>query len=95
MHGLSHSDDILIDTSTTGGHHALDTLVLSQFFDDETRLHRQFSHWHENKSLDLVEICVNFLDDGDSVGSRLTRAILSLCDDVCTCLLYTSPSPRD
>ena len=29
VHCLSHSNDILIDTSTTGGHHALDTLVLS------------------------------------------------------------------
>ena len=84
MHCLSHSDDILIDTSSTSGHHTLNTLVLSQLFNDETCLHRQFSHWHENKSLDLVEVCVNFLDDRYTIGSCLTSAILSLSDDILT-----------
>ena len=46
MHGLSHSDDIFIDTSSTRGDHALDTLVLAQLFNDKTCLHRQLSHWH-------------------------------------------------
>ena len=46
MYCLSHSDHILIDSSATGGYHALDTLVLAQFFNHETCLHRQLSHWH-------------------------------------------------
>ena len=84
MNCLPHSDDILVDSRSTRGHHALDTLVFPQFFNDETRLHRQLSHRHENQSLDLVEIGVNFLDERYAIGSRLTRAILSLCDDVLT-----------
>jgi len=79
---LAHADDILIDTCSTSRDHALNTLVLSKLFDYKRCLHGKLSDGHQDKSLDFVQTRVDSLDQGNAVSCSLSRAVLSLSDDV-------------
>lgn len=79
---LAHTDDILIDTSTTCGDHALHALMLSELLDDKRCLHSKLSDRDKNQSLDLVQSGIDLIDQGDAVSCGFTSTVLGLSDDV-------------
>ncbi len=85
MNVLAHSNDILVDSSTACGHHALHLLMLADLFDDERGLHGKLTDWDENQCLDLVQFNVDLLDQRDGVGCRFTSTVLGLGNDVLSC----------
>ena len=82
MDSLAHADDILVDPGATSRDHALDTLVLANLFDNQGGLHRKLSHRDENQSLNLVQTCIDLLDQRYAVGCSFASSILRLGDDV-------------
>lgn len=79
---LAHTDDILIDTSTTCGDHALNSLMLAELLDDKRCLHSKLSDRDKNQSLDLVQSGIDLIDQGDAVSCGFTSTVLGLSDDV-------------
>ena len=82
MDCLPHTNNIFVDSRTTSRHHALHAFVFADFFDDQRSLHGELSHWHEHHRLNLVQTCVDFLDQGDAISCSLSSSIFSLSDYV-------------
>ena len=58
--------------------------MLAQILDDQRCLHSKFASRDQDQGLDLLQLRVNFLNEGDGVGCSFTCTVLSTGHDIPT-----------
>ena len=82
MHWLLETVKVFSDVSASSADHTLNLLVLAELLDHKRCLHGELACWHKYKSLNLVHLWVDLLDEGDGVGCSFAGAIFRFGDDV-------------
>ena len=82
MHSLSETIVIFSNLGTTSWHHTLYFFVFADVLQYKWSLHGKLSRWHENQSLNLIKLNINFVTDRYSISSSFTCSILCFCNDV-------------
>lgn len=84
MDGAVETDDVVLETGSSGRGHDLDIHVFAQFLADLRRLEGKLTRRHEDDDLDLGDVSVDALQSGDEEGSGLSGAVLGTSEDVTT-----------
>jgi hypothetical protein len=84
MHWLLETVKVFSDVSASSADHTLNLFVLAELLDHKRCLHGELACWHEYKSLNLVHLWVDLLDEGDGVGCSFAGAVFRFGDDVCS-----------
>mmetsp|Transcript_46946 Transcript_46946/g.78217 ORF Transcript_46946/g.78217 Transcript_46946/m.78217 type:complete len:419 (-) Transcript_46946:177-1433(-) len=82
--GVVETDDVVLETGSSGRGHDLHVHVLAQFLADLRRLEGELTRGHEDDDLDLGDVSVDALQGGDEEGGGLSGAVLGTGEDVAT-----------
>ena len=82
MYSLRETIVIFSHLCTTSRHHTLNFFVFADVLQYKWSLHGKLSRWHENQSLNLIKLNINFVTDRYSIRSSFTCSILCFGDDV-------------
>ena len=93
VNSLVQSNNVILETSTSGGDHDVNAKMLSECFAHLRGLESQFSGRHEQQRLSLLQLRVDALECRNHECGRFARAVLctrqniSACDRNGDCLL--------